>query len=77
MNSKKELIVVNTKPANIRKSILSTKKVMDEFLKEIEHSLVNNPNDEKLLGAKWAYKIAVSQFHNRFSRYYQRTTAQE
>lgn len=51
-------------------SILSTKKVMDDFLKEIQHSLIENPDDERLLGAEWAYKIAISQFHNRFSRYH-------
>jgi len=75
MDNKKEQTLINTESAhlsisNVSGSILSTKETMDEFLKEIQHSLVGNPTDERLLGAEWAYKIAVSQFHNRFNRYY-------
>lgn len=75
MANKKEETLINEQSAhlsisNVSGSILSTKKTMDDFLKEIQHSLNDDPKDERLLGAEWAYKIAISQFHNRFSRYY-------
>jgi hypothetical protein len=75
MSNKKEKTLINTESAhwslsNVSGSILSTKEAMDDFLKEIQDSLIEDPNNERLLGAEWAYKIAVSQFYNRFSRYY-------
>lgn len=51
-------------------SISSMKETMDSFFKEIEEEIKAEPNNLKLIGARWAYRIAMEQFHNRFKKYY-------
>lgn len=50
-------------------SISSMNEAMKEFLSGIDEELEKDPHNEKMLGAKWAYSIAISQFYNRFNRY--------
>jgi len=52
-------------------SISSMDEVMKEFLSGIDEELKKDPHNKKMKGAKWAYLIAISQFHNRFNRYCQ------
>lgn len=51
-------------------SISSMKETMDSFFREIEEEIKAEPNNLKLIGARWAYRIAMEQFNNRFKKYY-------
>lgn len=51
-------------------SISSMKETMDSFFQEIEEEIKADPNNMKLIGARWAYRIAMEQFNNRFKKYY-------
>lgn len=51
-------------------SISSMKETMDSFFQEIEEEIKAEPNNMKLIGARWAYRIAMEQFNNRFKKYY-------
>ena len=50
-------------------SISSMNEAMKEFLSGIDEELEKDPHNKEMQGAKWAYLIAISQFHNRFNRY--------
>ena len=62
-------VVKNNTVLPLISSISSMNKAMKEFLSGIDEELEKDPHNEKMLGAKWAYSIAISQFHNRFNRY--------
>ncbi len=51
-------------------SISSMKETMDSFFQKIEEEIKAEPNNMKLIGARWAYRIAMEQFNNRFQKYY-------
>lgn len=51
-------------------SISSMKETMDSFFREIEEEIEAEPNNLMLIGARWAYRIAMDQFHNRFKKHY-------
>lgn len=73
MNKEKNLNTAESQQLNIADvsgSISSMKETMDSFFQEIEEEIKAEPNNMKLIGARWAYRIAMEQFHNRFAKYY-------
>jgi hypothetical protein len=56
---------------DVGNSISSMNEAMKEFLTGIDEELKKAPDSDTFKGAKWAYKIAISQFNNRFNRYCQ------
>ena len=59
-----------TKP-NVIDSIYSMKKVMNEFLQELQEIEFDEPSNDDVKSDIWAYRIAMSQFNNRFNVYCQ------
>lgn len=60
----------NSDLGTVVRSISSMKETMASFFQEIEEEIKAEPNNMKLIGARWAYRIAMEQFNNRFKKYY-------
>lgn len=52
---------------NVAERIDSMDYAMHKFSLELEEKLRLKPKSKKLKGARWAYRIAMSQFYNRFN----------
>ena len=55
--------------SSIIENITSMKNIIDTFMVDIENEINENPDNIELKGVKFGYKIASSQFKNRFNKY--------